>query len=116
MRLAEVESKFANIIWENAPIKSRELAQICEKELGWKRTTTYTVLKKMCQKGIFENNQGIVEVVISRNDFEGIQGEEFVEEVFNGSLPAFIAAFTKRKDLSQKDIDEIKRMISKAKE
>lgn len=115
MRLAEVESKFADIIWKNEPIKSGELTKICEKELGWKRTTTYTVLKKLCDRGIFENKKGIVKAVLMREDFYGLQGKEFVETAFHGSLPAFIAAFTKRKELSQEEIKEIQQMIAQAK-
>lgn len=116
MKLAVVESKFADIIWNNEPIKSRELAKLCEARLEWKRTTTYTVLKKLCNRGIFKNENGVVSSVISRDDFYGLQGEQLVDEAFDGSLPAFIAAFTKRKSLSDQDIADIQKMIDEAKE
>ena len=114
MKLAVVESRFADIIWRNEPIQYRKLAKLCEQELSWKRTTTYTVLKKLCERGIFQNNDGIVTSVISRQEFYGMQGEKLVDEAFNGSLPAFIAAFTKRKSLTPEEIAEIKQMIDSA--
>lgn len=114
MKLAVVESKFADIIWKNEPIQSRELAKICEQELTWKRTTTYTVLKKLCERGIFQNKEGIVSSLLSRQEFYGMQGEKFVEEAFEGSLPAFIAAFTQRKSLTTEEIEEIRKMIDAA--
>lgn len=106
-KLGVVETRFAEIIWENEPIGSRELAKICDKELNWKRPTTYNVLRKLCEKGIFQNDNGIVSSVLSKDEFLGIQGEEFVKETFKGSLPAFVAAFTARKKLSDKEIDEL---------
>ena len=111
-RLGAVETHFAEIIWDNEPIGSRELAEICNKELNWKRPTTYTVLRKLCEKGIFQNLNGIVSSVLSREEFYGMQGEEFVEEAFQGSLPAFIAAFTSRKKLSDREIDELIELIN----
>lgn len=109
--LGTIESRFADIIWRNEPLSSGELVKICEKELNWKKPTTYTVLRKLCERGIFKNEGGTVSSVISREDFYAVQSEKFVDETFDGSLPAFIAAFTKRKNLSQKEIDEIRRMI-----
>lgn len=109
--LGTVESRFADIIWQNEPLSSGELVKICEKELNWKKPTTYTVLRKLCERGIFKNEGSTVSSVISREEFYAVQSEKFVEETFDGSLPAFIAAFTKRKNLSEKDIDEIRRMI-----
>ena len=109
--LGAVESRFADIIWQNEPLSSGELVKICEKELNWKKPTTYTVLRKLCERGIFKNEGGTVSSVISREEFYAVQSEKFVEETFDGSLPAFIAAFTKRKNLSRKEIDEIRRMI-----
>lgn len=106
-KLGVVETRFAEIIWENEPIGSRELAEICNKELNWKRPTTYNVLRKLCEKGIFQNLDGIVSSVLSREEFYGMQGEEFVDDAFHGSLPAFVAAFTSRKKLSDKEIDEL---------
>lgn len=114
LKLAAVESQFADIIWKNEPIPSGELAKLCERELGWKRTTTYTVLKRLCQRGIFQNREGTVTALLSRRDFYGKQGEALVEEGFGGSLPAFIAAFTSGRALRPEEIEEIKRMVDSA--
>ncbi len=111
IRLGTVESRFADIIWENEPLSSGELVKLCEKELTWKKSTTYTVLKKLCEKGIFQNEKGIVTSFVSKQELNSRQSEKFIEDNFGGSLPAFIAAFTKRKSLSKKDMDEIRRMI-----
>lgn len=113
MRLGAVEGRFADIIWENEPLSSGELVKICEKELFWKKSTTYTVLKKLCERGIFQNEKGIVSSLVSKDELNSRQSEKFVEENFEGSLPAFIAAFTKRKRLSQKDMKEIKELLEK---
>lgn len=109
--LGEVQARFADIVWANAPIPSGELVKLCEKELNWKKPTTYTVLRKLCEKGLFENRDGIVTVEISREQFYSEKSEQFVAESFSGSLPAFIAAFTARKPLSDAEADEILRMI-----
>lgn len=111
MKLGVVEAKFADIIWQNEPLTSGELVKLCEAELNWKKSTTYTVLKKLCGRGIFKNDEGKVTSLISKNDFFAMQSEKFVDETFSGSLPAFIAAFTKRKALSDAEIEEIRRMI-----
>ncbi|MBQ7826910.1 MAG: BlaI/MecI/CopY family transcriptional regulator [Clostridia bacterium] len=116
MRLGAVESKFAELIWQNEPISSGELVKLCLSELDWKKSTTYTVLKKLCDRGIFQNNDSMVTSLISKDDFYSMQSEKFVEETFEGSLPAFIAAFTSRKKLSDKEIAEIRKMIEVAKE
>lgn len=115
-RLGVIESRFADIVWNNEPMTSGQLVKLCEKELGWKKSTTYTVLKKFCQRGIFQNSDSKVTSLISRDDFYGMQSEQFVEETFAGSLPAFIAAFTRRKELTSEEIAEIKRMIDSAEE
>lgn len=107
LKLGVVETRFAEIIWDKAPIGSRELAEICNQELNWKRPTTYNVLRKLCEKGIFQNVDGIVTALLNREEFYGMQGEEFVEEAFQGSLPAFVAAFTARKKLSDQEIEEL---------
>jgi len=112
-RLGVVESRFADIIWNNEPLSSGELVKKCEKELSWKKSTTYTVLKKLCERGIFKNENGTVTSLISKEELESRQSEKFVEENFEGSLPAFIAAFTKRKKLSEKDMKEIKELLEK---
>lgn len=110
-KLGAVEAQFAEIIWTNEPLTSGMLVQLCAEQLGWKKSTTYTVLKKLCQHGIFRNDSGTVTSVISRADYDAAQSAQFVEENFSGSLPAFLAAFTKKKTLSQQEIDEIRAMI-----
>lgn len=115
LRLGVVESRFADIIWKNEPMTSGELVKLCAQELGWKKSTTYTVLKKLCQRGIFQNENGIVTSCIARDDFYARQSEQFVEETFDGSLPAFIAAFTSRKKLTAGEAEEIRRMIDEYK-
>lgn len=112
LRLGMVESHFADIIWANQPLSTKELVAICEKKLNWKRTTTYTVLKKLCERGIFKTENSIVTATLSKEEFYAIQSEKFVDETFDGSLPAFIAAFTSRQKLNAKEIDEIRKMIS----
>lgn len=112
LKLGLVESKFADIIWKHAPISSRELVTLCEKELTWKKSTTYTMLKRLCERGIFHNADGTVIVLISKEEFASAQSEKFVEDTFGGSLPAFVAAFTRRKQLSDADIAEIQKMIA----
>ena len=113
MKLGLVESQFADIIWDNEPIPSGQLVMVCQEKLNWKKPTTYTVLRKLCQRGIFQNENGIVSSLISREEFHARQSEAFVEETFDGSLPAFIAAFTSRNRLSDQEIDEIRRLIDK---
>ncbi len=110
-KLGAVEARFADIIWENEPLSSGDLVRLCEKELAWKRTTTYTVLKRLCERGIFQNQEGAVSSLISRQDFYAMQSEKFVEETFAGSFPAFLAAFTKRKKLSSEEVAQIRAMI-----
>lgn len=109
--LGVVESKFADIIWNCEPLSSSELSKLAEKELGWKKTTSFTVLKRLCDKGLFKNEKGTVTSIVSKDDFYSIQSEKFVEETFNGSLPAFLAAFTGRKKLSKKEVEELKRFV-----
>lgn len=110
-KLGIVEGRFADIIWDHEPLTSRELVNLCLKELEWKKSTTYTVLKKLCDRGIFQNQEGIVTSLISKPDFYALQSERFVEETFDGSLPAFLAAFTRRKNLTDQEIQQIRAMI-----
>jgi len=110
-KLGEVESRFADIIWANEPLSSRRLAELAEQELTWKRTTTYTILKRLCDRGLFQNNGGTVTSCLSRQEFYAVQSEKFVEETFEGSLPAFLAAFGSRKRLSSSEIDELQKLI-----
>lgn len=110
------ETRFAEIIWANAPITATELAKFGEQEFNWKKTTSYTVLKRLCNKGIFQNQNGVVTVLISREKFYSIQSENFVEETFKGSLPAFLAAFTARRSLSKEDVAQLRKMVEEYEE
>lgn len=110
-RLGAVESQFADIIWKNAPLSSRDLVKLCQQQLEWKKSTTYTVLKKLCDRGIFQNEDGIVTPLVSRQEFHARQSQRFVDETFQGSLPAFISAFASGKKLSPQDVSDIRRML-----
>lgn len=111
MTLGNIEARFADIIWENGPISSSELARRSEALLGWKKSTSFTVLRRLCRKGIFKNDGGTVSALVTREDFYAIQSEKFVEQTFAGSLPAFLAAFTARKGLSAQEVAELRRMV-----
>lgn len=111
MKLGPIETRFAEIIWANAPLTTNQLIKLCAEELGWKRTTTYTVLKKLCDKGIFKTENSAVTTLISKAQFEGLQSEQFIEENFRGSLPAFLTAFGSRKKLTEEEIQEIQKLI-----
>ena len=113
MRLGPVESRFAELIWDGEPISSTELVHLAERELEWKKSTTYTVLKRLCEKGIFQNEGGIVTSRLSREEYAARQSEQFVEETFSGSLPAFLTAFTSRKKLTEEEIDQLQRLIER---
>ena len=115
VRLGAIESRFADIVWNKAPLSTAELIKICEAEFDWKRTTTYTVLKRLSERGIFKNDNGTVTVLISKDEFYSIQSEKVVNESFGGSLPAFIAAFTSRQNLSEDEIAKIKAIIENMK-
>ena len=114
IKLGAVESQFADIIWENEPLTSRELVERAKDALNWNKSTTYTILRRLCEKGIFVNEGGTVSSLISKKDFLAVQSEQFVAETFSGSLPAFIAAFTTRRKLSKNEIDELQAMIDSA--
>ncbi len=116
LHMGVIESRFADIIWQNEPISSTKLAKLSEKELSWKKTTSYTVLKRLCDKGIFQNNKGTVTSIISRKEFYSMQSEKFVEETFGGSLPAFLAAFTSRKNLTPEEVAQLRRMVEEYEE
>ena len=111
IRMGEAESRFAEIIWNNESLPSGQLAKLAEGELNWKKTTSFTVLKRLCDKGIFQNMGGTVTSRISRQEFFALQSEKFVADTFAGSLPAFLAAFTSRKQLSQEEVAQLRRMI-----
>lgn len=110
-KLGEMEQKFAELIWEHEPIGSGELTRLCEQAFDWKRTTTYTMLKRLCQRNIFVNEQGTVRALMSRQEFLAAQGEQFLEEHFEGSLPQFLAAFSRRKRLNRQEVAELKKLI-----
>ena len=111
MKMGIVESRFADIIWKNEPISSGELFKLAEQELTWKRQTSYTVLKRLCERGIFKQEGRTITACISREEFYAMQSEQFVEETFDGSLPAFLAAFATRKPLTAQEIAQIREMI-----
>ena len=110
-RLGVVETRFAELIWAHEPLSSGELVKLCARELEWKKSTTYTVLKKLCDRGLFQNQDGIVTFIVARQEFQARQSRRFVEDTFSGSLPAFIAAFADGGNLTDRDISEIRKMI-----
>lgn len=111
MTMGAIEARFADIIWSNEPVTSGQLVKLCEAELNWKKSTTYTVLRRLCERGLFQNADGFVTSRISRDDYYAMQSEQFVEETFHGSLPGFLAAFTKRKKLSEQEISALEALI-----
>ena len=113
-KLGIMEMRFAQLIWDNEPVSSGELVKRCEKEFEWKKSTTYTMLRRLCQKGIFQNEDGTVTALMSRQEFDALQSEKFVEEKFSGSLPRFLAAFTMHNKLSDRDIKELTRLIEES--
>ena len=124
-RLGAVESRFADMIWSAEPVSSAELARQSAEAFGWKKSTTYTVLRRLCDKGIFRNDRerglfcnenGTVTSLVSREDFYAMQSEKFIDEAFDGSLPAFLAAFTARKHLSPEEIASLRRMVDEYRE
>ena len=110
-KLGEIETIFADIIWNNEPITTRRLTEMAEQRLKWKRTTTYTILKRLCDRELFQNDAGTVTSLVSREEFYARQSEMFVEETFHGALPAFLAAFGSRKKLSDSEIEELQKGI-----
>ena len=115
-RMGAAETKFAEIVWEHAPVPSGELVRLSEEKLGWKKSTTYTVLRRLCEKGLFRNEGGAVTALVDRPSYEESQSRQFVKESFGGSLPAFLAAFTARKKLTEAEIGELQRLIDEARE
>ena len=111
IELAAVQERFADIVWANEPIASGDLVKVCAEELNWKKPTTYTVLRKLCEKGLLQNVDGIVTSLMSKEEFYSAKSEQIIEDSYDGSLPAFIAAFTSRKKLSKKEVDEIQKLI-----
>ena len=111
MKMGVVESRFADMIWSNEPVSSTALVHMAAEKLAWKKSTTYTVLKRLCDKGLFVNESGIVKALISKADFCSARSEQFVQETFAGSLPAFLAAFTAGKSLSREEVDFLRKMV-----
>lgn len=115
-KFTESEEKFADLIWENEPLGSGELVKLSEKEMNWKKSTTYTVLKKLCDKGIFQNEDTVVSSILTKQEYNAKQSLSFVEKHFEGSLPKFVTAFMGKKKLNKKQIDELKRLIDEYEE
>ena len=112
-KIFESEYRFCLILWESEPISQSELAKICKEKLGWSRTTTYTVIKRLCERGVVKNESSIITALVSKDEAQKAEIDELVEKKFEGSLPAFIAAFTKHKELSASEIEEIRRIIDR---
>ena len=115
-KIFESEYRFCLILWECEPIAASELAKLCQEQLGWKRTTTYTVIKRLGERGVLKNENGIVGSLVSKDEAQASEIDELVEKKFGGSLPAFVAAFTKRQTLSAEELDEVQRMIDRIRE
>lgn len=112
-KIFESEYRFCLILWENEPIKSSELVNLCRERLGWKPTTTYTVIKRLSERGVLKNENTIVSSLVSKDEAQAAEINEMVEKTFEGSLPAFIAAFTKHRKISEKELDEVQAMIDR---
>ena len=110
-KIHESEYRFCLILWEYEPVTAVELVKLCQEQLGWKRTTTYTVIKRLGERGILKNENGQITSLISKEEAQACEIDELVEKKFEGSVPAFIAAFTKRTKMSEKELDEVQRMI-----
>ncbi len=110
-KVGSAEARFADLIWENEPVASGQLAKLGAEEFQWKKTTSFTVLKRLCDRGVFQNQGGTVTSLVSREEFYARHSEQYVEETFGGSLPAFLAAFGRRKKLSEQEIEELKKVI-----
>ncbi len=115
-KVFESEYRFCLILWEHEPIKSSELVNLCKEQLGWKPTTTYTVIKRLSERGVLKNENTIVSSLVSKDEIQASEINEMVEKKFEGSLPAFIAAFTKHHKISEKEIDEVQKMIDRYRE
>ena len=112
-KIPEGEYRFCLILWEHEPVTAVELVKLCQSQLGWKRTTTYTVIKRLEERGVLRNENGVVTSLVSKEDVQASEIDDLVEKKFEGSLPAFLAAFTKRQELSEKDLEEVQRMIDR---
>ena len=110
-KLGQIETIFADMIWDNEPVTSRRLTELAAEHLNWKRTTTYTVLKRLCERGLFQNQGGTVSALVTQEEFMAHRSEQFLDEAFQGSLPAFMAAFSSRKRLSEAEIKDLEQII-----
>ena len=115
-KLGVMETKFACLIWDNAPISSGELVKLCEKEFDWKKSTTYTMLRRLCERGIFQNVDGVVSTLLTQQDFQALQSEQFINETFDGSLPRFLATFATRARFTDNEIEALQKIINRHKE
>ena len=115
-KIHESEYRFCLILWEQEPVTAVELARLCDQQLGWKRTTTYTVIKRLGERGVLKNENGTVTSLVSKEDAQACEIDELVEKKFEGSLPAFVAAFTKRQNFSREELDELQHMIDRIRE
>ena len=115
-KVFESEYRLCLILWENEPIRSSELVQLCRERLGWKPTTTYTVIKRLSERGVLKNETSVVTSLVSKDQVQAAEIDELVEKTFEGSLPAFVAAFTKHRRLSAKEVDEVQAMIDRFRE
>ena len=115
-KIHEGEYRFCLILWENEPIKSSELVKLCQKKLGWKPTTTYTVIKRLSERGVLKNENAVVSSLVSKDEVQAAEIDELVDKRFGGSLPAFIAAFARHRGMSQREIDQVQRMIDRYRE
>ena len=113
LKLGAVESRFADIIWQNEPLSTAALVKLCEEQLNWKRTTTYTVIKRLGEKGVLQNDNGTVTSLVSKDVAQAYEIDDLVEKKFEGSLPAFVAAFTRHQNISEEELDEVQRMIDR---
>lgn len=110
-KIFESEYRFCLILWEHEPINSTLLCKLCKEKLGWSKTTTYTVIKRLSERGVVKNENTIVSSLISKEEAQASEMDELLEKTFEGSLPAFVAAFTKRRDITEREVEEIRRMI-----
>lgn len=114
-KLTESEERFAELIWQKEPIASGELVKLCEKEMNWKKSTTYTVLKKLCDNGVFQNENTVVSSIITKDEYYAKQSVRFVEDIFGGSLPKFLTAFIGAKKINRQQAEELKKLIDEHK-
>ena len=112
-KIFESEYRFCLILWEHEPVSTTQLVKLCQQQLGWKRTTTYTVIKRLSERGVLKNEDGVVSSLISREQAQVSELDELMEKKFQGSLPAFLTAFARRQELSEEEVEEIRRIIEK---